>query len=77
MDIGIKRLSDTHDCETCGSSWADGALVYIDDALALELEPHAHCYDGTNYNDEDIFRKILEHLGHTVTWLNVDEPEVV
>ncbi|MBZ9943472.1 hypothetical protein LB533_20510 [Mesorhizobium sp. BR1-1-13] len=69
MDIKIERLSDTHDCETCGPSWAEGARIYIDGALVLELDPHAHCYDGDNYDDEAIFRRILEHLGHTVAFV--------
>jgi hypothetical protein len=75
MDIRIERLTDSHDCETCGPSWAEGALVYIDGTLTLELEPHAHCYDGDDYQDSDIFGKILEHLGHTVTWADVDAQE--
>lgn len=64
--IRIEPLTDTHDCETCGMSWADGANVYFDGELALELEPHAHCYDGTDYSDKAIYRAILERLGHTV-----------
>lgn len=64
--IKIEWLSDTHDCETCGASWAEGARVTIDGELALDLEPHAHCYDGDNYEREDVFKRILERLGHTV-----------
>lgn len=72
MKIKIERLSDTHDCETCGPSWADGARVYFDGEVALELEPHAYCYDGDDYSDDKIFAAILERLGHTLTYADVD-----
>lgn len=64
--IRIEPLSDTYDCETCGTSWASGANVYFDGDLILELEPHANCYDGTDYSDEAVYRAIIEKLGHTV-----------
>lgn len=66
MKIRIERLTDDHDCETCGWSMAEGARVYFDGELAIELEPHAHCYDGDDYNDEAIYTAILNKLGHTV-----------
>ena len=66
MHIKIERLSDTHDCETCGPSWAEGANVFIDGELAIELHPHAHCYDGDSYDDEAVYKRIIEHLGHTI-----------
>ena len=66
MKIRIEWLSDDYDCETCGVSFAEGARVFIDGALAFELEPVAHCYDGAHYDQEAVFRRILEHLGHEV-----------
>lgn len=72
MDIKIERLTDSYDCETCGSSWAEGARIFIDGALAFELTPHARCYDGDDYSDDQIFAKVLEHLGHTVSYVAVD-----
>lgn len=71
-DIKIERLTDKYSCDTCGPSWAEGARVYIDGAVALELTPHAHCYGGDDYQDADIFVKILEHLGYTVSYASVD-----
>lgn len=64
--IRIEWLHDSHECETCGSSYAEGALVYIDGKLAIELQPVAHCFDGANYMDSDVYGRILAHLGHTV-----------
>ena len=66
MKIRIEWLSDDYDCETCGASFAEGARVFIDGALAIELVPVAHCYDGTSYDQENVLRRILEHLGHEV-----------
>lgn len=66
MKIRIERVSDIHECEVCGDTWAEGAVVYIDDQVTLDLVPSAYCYDGTNYDDSEILIKILEYLGHTV-----------
>ena len=64
--IKIEWLSDWSECDTCGPSYAEGARVYIDDALVIVLEAAAHCFDGSTYESEDVFKAILEHLGHTV-----------
>lgn len=67
-DIHIKWMMDDHDCDSCGSSYAEGAIVSIDGMImiGLDLEPVAHCYDSTSYSREQVYRKILEYLGHTV-----------
>lgn len=65
-NIRIEWLHDSHSCETCGTSYAEGARVFIDGALALDLKPVAHCYDGASYYDSDVYRRILTHIGHTV-----------
>jgi hypothetical protein len=65
--IRIEHLTDSHSCETCGSSYAEGARVFIDGALAIELEPVAHCFGGANWDEFDVFIRIMEHFGHTVT----------
>jgi hypothetical protein len=64
--IRIKWLSDEHDCELCGWSYSTGAHVYIDDALVMEFNPVAHCYDDVTYEPETILKNILEHLGHII-----------
>lgn len=68
MNIQIEWLSDYSDCETCGGNYADGARVTIDGVTIekLYLEPVAHCYGGTHYDREDVFKRIIEHLGHIV-----------
>ena len=66
MKIEIEALGDSYECDTCGWSVAYGAKVYFDGELVLDMTPVAHCTDGSNYTDEDIFTAILNKLGHTV-----------
>lgn len=69
--IQIRWLSDDHDCETCGWSYAEGAEVIIDGVpFPEDLTPHAHCFGGAHFTSEEVFQKILEHLGHTVEEIN-------
>jgi hypothetical protein len=69
VDIKIEWPSDTYDnCELCGTSWAEGAKVYVDEKLALDLSPAAHCYGGAHYEQTDVYDRILRHLGHTVEY---------
>jgi hypothetical protein len=65
--IEIQWLSDSYDCETCGRTWAEGAIVKIDGQIAMDLTPYAHCFDGVHCERDDVMVKILEHLGHTVS----------
>lgn len=64
--IEIKWLDDEHDCDTCGTSWAEGAIVTIDGERALDLDPLAHCFGSDDYSREEVLRRILAHLGHEV-----------
>lgn len=66
--IEIKWIYDEHDCDTCGSSYAEGAIVKIDGKEALVLEPFAHCFDDQSFSETEVFEKILEHLGHEVVF---------
>lgn len=67
MKIEIEWLTDSYDsCETCGPSYAEGARVYIDGNMAIELTPLAHCFDGANYYQSEVYDAILKHLGHEV-----------
>lgn len=65
-NIKIDWLHADHDCETCGCSYAEGALVTVDGQPFLELVPVAHCFDGANWQDDEVYKLILEKLGHTV-----------
>lgn len=63
--LEIRWLTDDHDCETCGSAWAEGAEVYFNGELILSLIPIAACYDGASYSSDDVYRAIFAHLGFT------------
>jgi len=52
------------DCELCGPSYAQGANVYFDDELKLELTPFAHCFDGTNYDRDEVYKRIIMEIGN-------------
>jgi hypothetical protein len=64
--IKITWLEDTSECEDCGSSWSSGAEVLLDDKPFLHLPASAHCYNGTNYEREDVYKLIIETLGYTI-----------
>jgi hypothetical protein len=67
--IHINWLSDTSpNCETCGTSYAEGAIVRIDDELVLALMPSAHCFGGDSWDQHEVYRLIFEKLGHTVEY---------
>lgn len=50
MSYTIQRLSDHHDCETCGYSAADGYQIYKDSILIINNQPVASCFDSVNYD---------------------------
>lgn len=64
--ISIEELSDEHDCDTCGPSWATGYRVTLDGNEILNLEPHAYCYGGVTYYPEEMYKMVLEELGYKV-----------
>jgi hypothetical protein len=62
--VRVEWLEDSHECETCGWSYAEGAAVYVDEKLILDLEPVAHCFGGQSFDRTDVFRKIIEAMGN-------------
>lgn len=64
--IKIQWIVDDYDCETCGSSSAEGAIVTLDGKEILKLEPLAHCYNSVEFTPEEVYRKLLETLGYEV-----------
>jgi hypothetical protein len=70
MDIQIEWLSDDYHCETCGPSYAEGAIVTISDngvlVHTIDMSPSAHCYDSIHYENDAVYNAILNYLGHTV-----------
>jgi hypothetical protein len=73
-DIRIEWLYDSTDCDQAGCSggYAEGAKVYFDDKLTLDLSPAASCFGGVDYDKEDIFARILSKLGHKLVEVTYD-----
>lgn len=67
FSLDIEWMTDEHDCETCGSSWAEGAVVRLGDGVIVELRPHAACYDGASHDSAEVYRAILTSLGFSVS----------
>lgn len=70
MKIKIKWLCDDYDCDDCGYSSAEGALVTFEDGRKLHLEPVAHCYGGQSWSTEAVYAEILKELGHELEYAN-------
>jgi hypothetical protein len=64
--IHITWMTDEHDCDDCGTSYASGATVEIEGHEPLDLKPSAHCYDGASHSKLEVYNAILEALGECV-----------
>lgn len=67
-DIRIEWLTDSFDCDQAGCSggYSEGAKVYFDDKLVLDLSPSADCFGGVDYDKDEVFARILSELGHVL-----------
>ena len=63
MKIDIKLMTDDHDCETCGSTWAEGGVVYVDGKEVLRREPVAYCYGTPTFSEHDLLVMALKKIG--------------
>jgi hypothetical protein len=71
--IEIEWLKDSVECDRCGWNLADGAAVRIDGREAFQLTPVAACFDGEDYDRDDVFRRILEHFGRWTSIVGEEE----
>jgi hypothetical protein len=67
-EVRIEWLTDTHECETCGSSWAEGARVFVDGTEVLHLEPQAHCMGGAHWEQAAVYQEVFSKMGHQLTF---------
>lgn len=65
--INIEWLSDEHDCETCGSSYSDGAKVTHKGEVIVDMPPIAHCFGGDHHTPEEVYEAIIKHLGYDIS----------
>ncbi len=56
----IESLSDSYDCECCGSNFASGYLfVNIETGeTVIDMTPMASCFGGDDYQPGDLINKI-------------------
>lgn len=66
--IRIAKITDSCECDDCGFSYADGARIYIDDELCAELIPAAACFDGVDFDDDEVYREVLKALDLNVVY---------
>jgi hypothetical protein len=73
-NIRIEWLHDSNDCDQAGCSggYSEGAKVYFDDKLTLDLSPKADCFGGVHYSQQDVLSFILEELGHKLVEVTYD-----
>ena len=67
MKIEIEVLTDDHDCETCGSNWAEGGVVRVDGKEVLRREPVAYCYGVPSFSEHELLVMALKKIGVEVT----------
>lgn len=65
-EVRIDWLMDSSDCETCGGGYAEGARVWVDGMLTLELLPVATCFGGESWDQTEVFREVLKVFGYTL-----------
>lgn len=71
--IKIETLTDEHDCETCGTSWATGYEVTFPDGSTESLIPQASCFGEGDYSYVDLLELILNKLGYTTIDPDISE----
>lgn len=70
--LEFEWLQDSHDCETCGFSCAEGAVVRLNGQVLLERQPCAGCFDDRSYSSDVVHHEVLLALGYEVTQHTAD-----
>ncbi len=65
VEINIEWIQDYTYCETCGGADAEGAFVTIGEH-GIDMTPVAHCYNGVNYSESQVYNAILGYFGYVV-----------
>jgi len=65
--LKIEWLTDSSDCETCGTNYAEGAVVTLDGETLLDLQPVAHCHGGAHWSESEVYALVLDRLGYALT----------
>lgn len=65
MKLEIQHLyDDTYECDDCGGGvGAHGYRLIVDGEMVVERTPIDHCCSPTTYEEDDMIRDILVHVG--------------
>ena len=66
LKIEIITDDDIHECEICGSSFAEGGKVYVDGVLVIDKPATAHCYGSSDNSPSDLMVLALDKLGQSI-----------
>jgi len=58
----IKHSHNTYDCEDCGLSFSDGAVVTLDGETIIDAPACAHCFGNTNIDYVHILVALCKKL---------------
>lgn len=60
--VKFEWLSDSWECDCCGSSFAEGVTVYLNGDVIHEVVPLAHCFGGTHEYTFETYENTLKAL---------------
>lgn len=70
----IEWLSDSYDCDDCGTTWNTGLTVRYGDKVIHDQPACAHCYSGPKDQDWiDVVYALTKELGIEVEEINGSE----
>lgn len=68
--VKIEWSYDDSDCETCGGSYAEGAVAWVDDVVVFDKPAVASCFGETNVSEGEVYNAILNYIGYDVeSWV--------
>lgn len=59
----IVFLEDNHNCETCGSDYAEGYVIKKDGVVVVDKTPVAACFDGSRYDQNMAYVELIRLTG--------------
>lgn len=70
--LKIEWSNDVYDCEDCGTSYSDGAIVKLDNEVILNAPASAHCMGSVNVDYVHILIALCRKLNISIEEINND-----
>ncbi len=67
MKIEITTDSDEHECDCCGTTYAQGGTVVVDGVEILSRPALAYCTGSDDWNQSELLVMALHKMGHKVS----------